>query len=257
METKDLHKQFSKDNWRDYLPSQLPERNKMPVFEDSGILLINKHKHIGSSDVIRFLKQLAKFKKIGHAGTLDPFAEGLLLILINKATRRSQFLMEEKKTYTGDFLLGVSSNTQDITGELEYKNINDFPTAKEVQETAKQFCGKILQTPPIFSAGKINGKPLYKYARNNEKVEIPPKQVEVFSFEIEQKKLPQEFSYKIVCGKGTYVRTLVHDLGEKLGSAAVVTSLVRTAIGNFSIEDSFSVNQLQNVLQIKQAITPF
>lgn len=249
-----MHEQFSQDNWRDYLPATLPEKKNMPVFESSGILLVNKHKHLSSADIIRFLKQLAKFKKIGHAGTLDPFAEGLLLILINKATRRSQFLMQEKKTYMGNFRLGVTSDTQDITGKLKYRNIDVFPTATKVKETAKQFCGTILQTPPMYSAKKIQGKALYKYARNDEQVEIPPKSVEVFSFEIKAENSPHEFSYKIVCGKGTYIRTLIHDLGNKLGCGAVVTSLVRLAIGEFSIEQSFSLEQLQGILQIEQAV---
>lgn len=262
-----LHKEFHPQNWKDYLPKTFfvkpkeepnkkqKEKRALQNFEKSGILLIHKPEHISSADVIRFLKQIARFKKIGHAGTLDPFASGLLLILINRATRLSEKLMADKKIYSGKFSLGISSDSQDITGTLTQHEVEHFPSPQDVQTQSQKFCGKILQTPPLYSARKVKGKALYRYAREGKTVARQAKEIEVFSFETQAEKPPQDFFYCIECGKGTYVRTLVHDLGNSLGCGAVVTSLCRKQIGDFTLANAYALSQLQTFEQIEKAIT--
>lgn len=242
--------------WHSFLPSDLPEAQ---TFSSSGILLIDKPADISSTDVIRFLKKICRFKKIGHAGTLDPFAEGLLIVLINKATKLSETLMAEKKIYSGRFVLGLVSDTQDISGNIRQQSIQEFPSLQKMQTQALKFRGKIQQVTPLYSARKVEGKPLYKYARAQKKIQSPIKEVEIFAFEISalpEKENKNEFFYRIVCGKGTYVRTLIHDLGQTLGCGAVTKTLYREKSGGFACRQALPLTALQNYEAIATNLLP-
>ncbi len=211
-----------------------------------GILLINKEKGITSYDVIRKLKKIfSKGQKIGHAGTLDPFASGLLVVLLGKGTK----LMEKFHTFEKEYLVegefGYATDTQDITGERisedmsgKQKNIVDIE-----EEIRKNFLGEISQIPPMYSAKKINGKKAYQFAREGKEVEIKPKDVVIKKFEIVNYRWPV-VEFKIVCSTGTYVRTLINDLGANLGTYGTAISLKRSIIGKFNLDDAYDSEKI-------------
>jgi len=213
----------------------------------NGILLINKEKGITSYDVIRKLKRiLKKGQKIGHAGTLDPFATGLLIILLGKYTKKMETILRLEKEYIVKGEFGYATDTQDVTGKKINESKDSFKVSKEqIQKIINEnFVGKVLQTPPQFSAKKIKGKKAYEYARKGQKVTLPPKEVEVKSFEI----INYDWSYvqfKIICSSGTYIRTLVNDLGEMVGAYATAVELERARIGNYTLEDALDSTKIQ------------
>ncbi len=209
-----------------------------------GIISVNKPKGITSYDVIRFIKSEFNFRgKIGHAGTLDPLAEGVLLILIGKATKLSSNLMYLEKEYIATMQLGKKTDTDDIEGEIiETKEVN--VTNEDVIEVIKSFEGKYLQTPPLVSAIKYKGKPLYKLYKKGIIIKPEPKPVVIKKIEIEEIKLPY-IRIRVFCSKGTYIRALCRDIGDKLGCGSTQIELKRTRIGPFSIEKSISLQQLK------------
>lgn len=205
-----------------------------------GILLINKEKGITSYDVIRKLKKiLPKNQKIGHSGTLDPFATGLLVILLGKSTKLMEKILSFEKEYLVTAEFGFSTDTQDITG----KKINTSSVEEKIsQETLlsaleKNFLGDISQTPPIYSAKKVKGKKAYEYARENIIVELKPKDVTIQKFCIIEYSWPI-VQFDVICSSGTYIRTLVNDLGEKVGSFATAIDLKRIKVGEFDLSDA-------------------
>ena len=205
-----------------------------------GILLINKERGITSYDVIRKLKKiLPKGQKIGHAGTLDSFATGLLIILLGRSTKQMNMILQLEKEYIVKGEFGYSTDTQDITGkkisvDTELSQISEEEIRNEIE---RKFLGSILQMPPQFSAKKIKGKKAYEYARKGEKVNLKPKEVDVYQFDIVNYDWPM-VSFKIVCSSGTYIRTLVNDLGINLGTYATAVELERTKIGKFLLKDA-------------------
>jgi tRNA pseudouridine55 synthase len=218
-----------------------------------GILLINKERAITSYDVIRKLKRvLPKGQKIGHAGTLDPFATGLLIILLGKSTKLMQKILELEKEYIVKAEFGYSTDTQDITGE----KVNVSKSVKEISKediqkvVEKKFLGKISQIPPQFSAKKVKGKKAYEYARKGENVNLMPKEVEVYEFDVVNYHWP-EVDFRIVCSSGTYIRTLVNDLGEELCTYGTAVELERTRIGDFNIRDSLKSTDIVEGLKFK------
>jgi len=227
-----------------------PER---PVLEESGILVVDKPAGITSMDVIRILRRVVRTKKMGHGGTLDPFATGVLPILINRATQLSAQVMAGAKAYEGVFLLGQAYDTQDVTGTPlhEPKAIPADLKLDQLQDLADQLTGNIEQMPPMYSAVKKNGRPLYKYARAGEVVEVEPRKVFVEKFQILERSDERTVQFKVFCAKGVYVRTLVHDLGQKLGCGAVVKELRRTRTGPFHIDEALQLSTLRHVTDIK------
>ena len=209
-----------------------------------GIINVNKPKGITSYDVIRFIKREFNFKgKIGHAGTLDPSAEGVLIILIGKATKLSSRLMKFEKEYISMMKLGIKTDTDDIDGKvIEEREVN--VEVKDIIKVIRSFEGEYLQTPPVVSAIKHQGKPLYKLYRKGIIVKPEPKLVSIKKIDIEEIKLPY-IKIKVICSKGTYIRALCRDIGEKLGCLATQTELKRTRIGPFSIEKSLSLSELK------------
>ena len=207
----------------------------------NGILLIDKEKGITSYDVIRKLKKkIPRDTKIGHTGTLDPFASGLLIVMIGReATKLMNQFHTLKKRYIVEAELGFSTDTQDITGRItKHSTVKKFPVREDVKGVINEnFLGKILQTPPSYSAKKIKGRKAYELAREGKKFELQPKEIEIYECKILEYEYPQ-LKLEVLCSTGTYIRTLVSDIGEKLGTYATATELRRTGIGSFSLEDS-------------------
>lgn len=205
-----------------------------------GIILVNKQRDITSYDVIRKLKQvLPKGQKIGHAGTLDPFAEGLLIILLGKATKKMNDIHSMQKRYIVTAEFGYCTDSQDCTGK-KLQELDDLPiiSRERIQnEISKKFSGKISQIPPIFSATKIHGKKAYEYARKGESVKLKEKVVTISSFNILNYEWPF-VEFDVTCSTGTYVRTLIDDLGKNLGVYATAVKLVRQRIGDFDLRDA-------------------
>ena len=204
----------------------------------NGILNIDKPQGITSYDVVDVIKKLFPKTKVGHTGTLDPLATGVLPILIGEATKLSNNFTAEDKVYKVKMLLGVETDTYDITGRIVFASVvnkDEF----YIKERIKRFIGKQMQTPPIYSAIRIDGKRAYSYAREGKKVEMPEREVEIYSIEDIKVNLElREVSFVVHCSKGTYVRSLVNDIGKKIGCGATMTDLVRIRTGNFDINNS-------------------
>ncbi|HWA10754.1 MAG TPA: tRNA pseudouridine(55) synthase TruB [Opitutaceae bacterium] len=212
--------------------------------EMEGVLLVDKPRDHTSHDVIARLRGKLKMKRVGHAGTLDPMATGLLVVLVGKATGLSQYLISLDKEYTATMKLGVVTNSQDADGEVTETRPVPPLTEADVQAAMAGFLGDQYQTPPMFSAIKINGVPLYKMARKGEEIEREPRFIRVISWEL-TRFAPPELDFRLRCTKGTYVRTLAHDLGQKLGCGAHLTALRRTATDKLSVSQALTMDQIE------------
>lgn len=213
--------------------------------DPDGILLVDKPSGMTSSDVVVAIRRMFKLKKVGHGGTLDPQATGLLAVLVGKATRASQAVMGGDKVYEGTLRLGESTNTQDADGERTGGSDPSAVTREALEEAVRaDFTGDIFQTPPMVSAIKVNGVPLYKMARKGEEVAREPRLVHVYAFKISEFALP-DVKFTVSCTKGTYVRTLCNDIGEKLGCGGHLAALRRIGSGRFSIDGAISWEALR------------
>ena len=215
-----------------------------------GILLIDKQEGITSYDVIRKLKRvLEKGQKIGHAGTLDPFATGLLIILLGKATKLMNTFHTFEKGYLVDAQLGFFTDTQDITGKVVERNESIKPSLEDIEGVIKErLLGEISQTPPMYSAKKVNGKKAYEIAREGGSVTLKSKDITVSKYEVIKYEYPY-ISCSILCSTGTYVRTLIHDLGKEVGSYATATTLRRVNIGDYNVKDALSSEKISTLLE--------
>lgn len=218
----------------------------VPPKELEGVLLVDKPQGLTSHDVVYRLRRKLQMKKIGHAGTLDPMATGLLIMLIGKATRISQYLMSTDKVYEGEATLGVVTDSQDAEGEvMETRPVPEL-TEAQVKTVMKTFLGDQYQTPPMHSAIKVGGVPLYKMARQGEEIEREPRFIRVASFELNSFALPK-LAFTLHCTKGTYVRTIAHDLGNKLGCGAHLSALRRTGSGKFNIGQCVTLDRIEEM----------
>lgn len=214
----------------------------------NGILLIDKPQEWTSHDVVAKLRGVLHTKRIGHAGTLDPMATGLLVILVGPACKASQYLMSQDKVYTGTLRLGVVTNSQDADGEVMEENpVPADLTQERIAEAMRAMEGDQYQIPPMFSAIKINGQPLYKAARKGQEVEREKRFIRISKFELREMHGNTDVDFYVECTKGTYVRTIAHDLGRKLGPGAHLTALRRVASGKFSIEQAVTLETLQTL----------
>ena len=211
----------------------------------SGVICLYKEKGFTSHDAVAKIRKIFGTKKVGHTGTLDPEATGVLPILLGRAVKASDYLVSEEKEYIATLRLGLTTDTLDTTGETLTTSDN-IPDEEAVIEAAKSFIGEIEQIPPMYSAIKIDGQKLVDLARAGETVERKPRQVEIKELEIE-KLDEREYKLRIVCSKGTYVRTLCADIGDKLGCGGAMSSLVRVRTGNFTLENSITVEELENM----------
>lgn len=213
-------------------------------FLDGKVILINKPVHWTSFDVVRKLRSLLRIKKIGHAGTLDPLASGLLIVCTGKFTKQINEYMAKEKEYTGHFVLGAVTPTYDLESEPEQFQSFDFVTPALLQETTRPFTGDIEQYPPIYSAIKKDGVALYELARRGTEVELKARPVQISAFEITSIDLPNVY-FRVVCSTGTYIRSLAHDFGKAIGCGAYLGSLCRTRIGEMKLEGAVTMEEFE------------
>ena len=213
-------------------------------FAEGRVLLIDKPLYWTSFDAVRKVRKLVKTKKVGHAGTLDPLASGLLIICTGKFTKKINEFMSHEKEYTGTFTLGAVTPTYDLESEPEQHESLDKITPEIIRSTTLQFIGKIGQIPPIHSAIKVGGKRVYELARRGEDVKLEPRTVNIREFEITGIELPV-VSFRVTCSTGTYIRSLAHDFGQVLGCGAYLSKLVRTRIGEFKLADAVTPEGLE------------
>jgi len=216
----------------------------------NGILNLNKPTGKSSHDMVYFARRLFGTKRVGHTGTLDPIATGVLPILIGNATKLSELLSNHDKKYKAVLKLGITTDTMDITGQTTKSYGNTvLPDLEKVKKAAECFIGNIEQIPPVYSAIKVKGKKLYEYARDGIEIKPEPRKVTVYSITCEKTEKPGEFILDISCSKGTYIRSICNDIGEKLTCGGVMSSLERTCTGDFDISKSFSVEYLEDLKQ--------
>ena len=214
-----------------------------PLKEPEGILLVDKPQGITSHDVVDKIRRLYSTRRVGHAGTLDPMATGLLIILVGKATKASQYLMSQEKEYIGQATLGVTTDSQDADGETtETKPVPEI-SEQQIKDVLKSMLGDQYQTPPMHSAKKIGGKKLYELARKGIEVEREPRFIRINLFDLENWVSPN-IQFRVQCTKGTYVRTLAFDLGNKIGPGAHLSMLRRTSSGNLNVDKAYTLMQL-------------
>lgn len=225
------------------------------------IIVVNKDKDYTSRDVVNVIGKIFNTKKVGHTGTLDPLATGVLIVCMNKALKVVDLITASNKEYIAKVVLGIDTDTLDITGNI----INECKTdvnVDMVKSVLNSFVGKSIQEVPKYSAVKVNGKKLYEYARNGIDVELPKREIQIFDIElisdIDIVDGHQEFSFKVKVSKGTYIRSLIRDIGVKLGCFACMKELTRTKQGKFSIDESYTLNDIKNgnykLLNIKDVI---
>ena len=213
-------------------------------FETGEVLLLDKPLTWTSFDVVRKVKGALRIRKIGHAGTLDPLATGLLILCTGKKTKEIDLIQAQEKEYTGTFRLGETTPSFDLETAVDLVRPYAHLTDEQIRAATGPLTGLIQQTPPIFSAVKVDGKRAYELARTGQEAEIKPKTVEIKTFEITRIELP-EIDFRVVCSKGTYIRSLARDLGVALGCGAHLTRLVRTRIGEYRVEEAFSLEAIE------------
>ncbi len=211
----------------------------------TGLLIIDKPRGVSSHAVVQSVRHLFQTRKVGHAGTLDPEATGVMVLALGSATRLLEYYTDENKSYLADAELGKISTTGDAEGELTiFYDGDSWPTLEKVEQTLEQFRGAISQVPPIYSALKIDGERLYKKARRGETVDIPARDVFISQLEVTEY-APPRLQFHTTCSKGTYIRTLAEDIGIALGTGAYLTALRRTASGQFTLESAHTLEELE------------
>ena len=213
----------------------------------NGIIIVNKQKGCTSHDIVYKVKKIFN-EKVGHTGTLDPMAEGVLPILVGKGTLLSKYLINHDKKYIVELQLGIRTDTADSEGKIiEKKDVNEEKISKEnIEKVFQSFIGKQEQIPPIYSAIKVNGKKLYEYARKGQEVELKPRQIEIYDIKLIKYSVKEKrIEFEVFCGKGTYIRSLCEDIAKKFETVGYMKSLKRIQVGNFKIEDSIKINQLE------------
>lgn len=212
------------------------------IFEQGKVLLIDKPLEWTSFDVVRKIRNTIKIKKVGHAGTLDPLATGLLIVCTGKFTKKINEYMAQEKEYTGTFTLGATTPTYDLESSPEQNKEFKHLATEQIIEATKNFTGEIMQVPPAHSAIKIGGKRVYELARQGKEVKLEPRKITIKEFEIVSVELPV-VQFRVVCSTGTYIRSLANDFGAALGCGAYLSSLCRTRIGTFLLKDALTVEK--------------
>jgi len=212
-------------------------------FERGEVLNINKPTDWTSFDVVKKIRGQLKIRKVGHAGTLDPFATGILLICTGRATKKVEELMNLKKEYIAKIEFGKTTDSYDLTGTILCERSAESLKLENISQVLKQFHGEIYQTPPMYSAVKVNGQRLYKLARRGEVVERKPRKIRIYQTDVIDFRNPF-LKLRIVCSRGTYIRALANDMGEILGCGGYLTALTRTRVGDYKLEDSFEIRDL-------------
>ena len=222
----------------------------------NGIIIINKHKGCTSHDIVYKVKKMFN-EKVGHTGTLDPMATGVLPLLIGKGTQCSKYLINHDKIYNVTLQLGEKTDTADSEGKvIETKEVKEKTLKKEnIEKILEKFKGKQEQIPPIYSAIKVNGKKLYEYARKGQEVEIKPRKIEIYNIELLNiKEKQKQIEFQVSCSKGTYIRSLCEDIAQRLGTVGYMLELKRIQVGNFNIKEAITIEQLENNIDNKEFI---
>lgn len=217
------------------------ENNYLPDFEAGEIILIDKQLYKSSFDIVYKVRKAVNVKKVGHAGTLDPMATGLLIVCTGKMTKQMSQFRNLKKTYTGIFTLGKTTPSYDVETEFNSQNSNYEIAPEIIYSTAESFMGKSFQVPPIYSAVKHQGKSLYQFARKGVEIKKEPREIFISRFEITKIELPEVW-FEITCSTGTYIRVIANDFGEKLGCGAYLSRLRRTKVGEYDVSNAFTIN---------------
>lgn len=218
-----------------------------------GIIIINKPENYTSHDIVAKVRKALNIKKVGHTGTLDPLATGVLPILLGNGTKLSQYLINHDKEYIATIKLGVKTDTGDIEGNIiEEKEVEEYSN-EQINNVLNMFIGKQKQLPPMYSAIKVKGKKLYEYALRGEKVEIKPRDIEIYNIELIENN-NKGIKIKVNCSKGTYIRVLCEDIAKKLGTIGTMKELKRTKVGDFKLEDAIELKDLENLELVKQKI---
>ncbi len=237
-------------------------QSRIPSKNFHGILPVRKEKGYTSNDVVSKLRGILKMKKIGHTGTLDPEAEGVLPILLGRGTKLSGMLTDTDKTYRSVMKLGVETDTQDLTGQVIYTYPGDaeYPGEEEIRQAFSFFTGEYMQTPPMYSAKKVGGRKLYELARAGETIEREPVKVYIRQITVEEIRMEDHtVVFEVTCSKGTYIRTLCSDIGKKLRCGAAMAELVRTRACSFELRDTLTLSQIEDLTQkgqIEEKIIP-
>ena len=217
----------------------------------NGIIIINKPKNYTSHDVVAKVKKILNVKKVGHTGTLDPNATGVLPLLLNDGTKLSKYLINHDKEYKVTLKLGIKTDTADGEGNIVEEAKVDFDKLESVEETIQNFIGKQKQIPPMYSAIKVNGKKLYEYAREGKNIELQPRDIEIYDIKLNNVNSKEnEIEFTVNCSKGTYIRSLCEDIATKLGTIGYMKELERTKVGTFTINDSITIEELESNTEI-------
>ena len=225
--------------------------NESNTFEEGRVLLINKPLQWTSFDAVRKIRNLIRIKKVGHAGTLDPLATGLLIICTGKFTKKINEYMAQEKEYSGTFTLGATTSSYDLESEPEnFKSTGNIST-QQIKEATKNFIGEIMQVPPAHSAIKVDGKRVYESARRGIEVKLEPRKLFIKEFVITEIKMPV-VTFRVVCSTGTYIRSLANDFGTALGCGAYLSNLCRTRIGEYKLESAQTIEEFETEIKNNQ-----
>ena len=214
--------------------------------EPCGVLVVNKHKGVTSHDIVYKIRKLYNTKKVGHTGTLDPLATGVLVILIGRAAKAAEYLVCDSKKYRATLRLGLTSDSEDVTGNI-LSTSDEIPDAAEVKRVCSEFVGEIKQIPPMYSALKVGGKKLVDLARAGQTIEREARDITVFSIDVAETDINTDYILDVHCSSGTYIRTLCADIGAKLGCGGLMAELERSEAGGFELEKSYSISQLEEM----------
>ncbi len=222
----------------------MKEQNKIPTTEPSGVLIVNKHQGATSHDIVNKIRRLYGTRRVGHTGTLDPMATGVLVVLVGRAAKASEYLASDRKQYRALLRLGITTDTEDVTGTV-LSHTDSLPSQADLEAVLPQFQGKIQQVPPMYSALKVNGKKLVDLAREGQVIERQAREIEIFDLKMEPTDCPSDYRLTVTCSGGTYIRTLCADIGAKLGCGGVMAALERTEACGFSIQNAHTVAELE------------
>ena len=220
--------------------------------EPSGVLIVNKHGGVTSHDIVNKIRRLYNTKRVGHTGTLDPMATGVLVVLVGRAAKAAEYLVCDTKEYRATLRLGVTTDTEDVTGKILTETEN-IPSADEVARVCGEFVGKIKQIPPMYSALKVGGKKLCDIARQGEVIEREAREIEIFSLECAPTDSESEYVIDVKCSSGTYIRTLCADIGARLGCGGAMATLERRSAGGFDIKRSVTLAEIESMSEEERA----
>lgn len=212
--------------------------------EPSGVLIVDKPQGLTSHDIVGRIRRAYGTRRVGHTGTLDPLATGVLVVLVGRAAKAAEYLVADSKKYIAGLRLGITTDTEDVTGEIASR-CDDIPSEERVREACASFVGKIKQVPPMYSALKVGGKKLYELAREGIKVDREARDIEIFTLEVERGESASDYVLSVECSSGTYIRTLCSDIGAALGCGGAMSSLRRVRAGGFGIEVSHTLEDIE------------